>query len=527
MLRISYRLHFSYDYMTTWLSSSGWLPLLSGIMAFLVMCWSIRLCPFTKVEESFYIQAAHDFLYTTFDGSWDHIEFPGVVPRSFAGPAVLSTLVAPAVYFYEYWLGGCSENTCPFQTKAHAQYLVRMTQAVVFLACNRFYARALWKYTTESPTRTLFIYELLSYSSFHIIFYGGRLLSNTFSLSGCLVGYGLWLRGQKRKALFLLGLTAAILRMDTLLVLAVFFSPKVFWVSKKTRLFLLTELFLIIAVVSSFDGYVWRANTLVIAELESMKYNVFEGKATLWGTLPFYWYFAIALPKIFTAKLPLMAYAFFKEPCFRKNTIRAIVFVILYSFLPHKELRFIFPVIPIFHAHIALAISKYANQRNKRVSFLCAFIILISVFHTVTAHIISSNNYPGGEFMTNFVLKSELSPNQEPRLIHYNCPRLKVLLDVYPCMTGITRFLELRQPNDIVFVKRRECQSIAEAVRAFLPNRFTHLLIETPTLPASSEMVFEDQKFQFDQAFECFDHVDWRKIRAVNRPVAALYGNSL
>jgi alpha-1,6-mannosyltransferase len=64
--------------------------------------------PYTKVEESFNLQATHDIL--TFGLPWikgrpdpiqryDHIEFPGSVPRTFVGPLALAGVSWPLIEY--------------------------------------------------------------------------------------------------------------------------------------------------------------------------------------------------------------------------------------------------------------------------------------------------------------------------------------------------------------------------------------------------------------------------------------------
>lgn len=70
----------------------------AGLQLILLACIisNVFLAPYTKVEESFGVQAVHDFLHEGPNlSAYDHQEFPGVVPRSFIGDSLTVTSSSP------------------------------------------------------------------------------------------------------------------------------------------------------------------------------------------------------------------------------------------------------------------------------------------------------------------------------------------------------------------------------------------------------------------------------------------------
>ncbi len=84
------------------------------LMALLVpalVLFHLFVAPYSKVEESFNIQATHDILTYGIPplrnagpylaDKYDHFEFPGPVPRTFVGPLILAKMASPFAVLVE------------------------------------------------------------------------------------------------------------------------------------------------------------------------------------------------------------------------------------------------------------------------------------------------------------------------------------------------------------------------------------------------------------------------------------------
>jgi alpha-1,6-mannosyltransferase len=84
---------------------TAWLVVLAILPAIILL--HLRIAPYTKVEESFNVQAVHDILTygipwsnvsEQFSNQYDHMTFPGAVPRTFIGALALAGLSKPLLW---------------------------------------------------------------------------------------------------------------------------------------------------------------------------------------------------------------------------------------------------------------------------------------------------------------------------------------------------------------------------------------------------------------------------------------------
>lgn len=110
-----------------------------------------------------------------------------------------------------------------------------------------------------------------------------------------------------------------------------------------------------VAIAIAIDSWFWQ--TWMWAEGAVFWFNAVEGKSVAWGVSPWYTYFLVLLPKIAGLALPLALAGTVVEQRLRRYLLPAGVFVTLYSFLGHKEWRFVIYVVPLLNLGAAITLA--------------------------------------------------------------------------------------------------------------------------------------------------------------------------
>eukprot|EP01130_Rhizamoeba_saxonica_P015564 TRINITY_DN7025_c0_g1_i1.p1 TRINITY_DN7025_c0_g1~~TRINITY_DN7025_c0_g1_i1.p1 ORF type:complete len:476 (-),score=29.76 TRINITY_DN7025_c0_g1_i1:9-1436(-) len=385
----------------------------------------LLMCPYTKVEESFPLQATHDLLYHGSDiGRYDHHSFPGVVPRSFIGSIFMAILAKPILYF--------------IANKQMAQMVVRACLGIaISLSFRRFADKASDKMGSDIRIWLILIQSF----QFHLPFYFSRTLPNTYALGIVILAFSFILENRYHVAYSLITFAGIVFRGELVLlliplVLVPLLTSKITF--GKTVLFGILVALLSLATTILIDSYFWKR--WLWPEGEVMYFNVYLNKSSEWGVSPWYWYFMVAVPKTLLTTIVLLPIGVYY--CLRANfsplstlLISVTVYVAAYSILPHKELRFIFYAFPVLNLISSFGAAKITRKRHSYVSMGVFLLILSSLFLSVGFLHISSFNYPGG-YAFDQLHRIEDRDN------------IKVHIDTLPAMTGVTRFGEINPTWD-------------------------------------------------------------------------------
>ncbi|KAJ7961976.1 Mannosyltransferase [Quillaja saponaria] len=402
----------------------GYDLLLGSIAAFYVI-----MAPYTKVEESFNIQAMHDILHHQHHlDNYDHLEFPGVVPRTFIGALLVSVSASPFVLAMRLL----------HMPKIYGLLVVRMGLGCIILYTLKFLRHQI-RIKFGHQVEAFFV--ILTAVQFHLLFYCTRPLPNILALGLVNLAYGYWFKGHFYAALNSVIFATIIFRCDMLLLLGplglqLLLTKSVsLWNAIKSCI---TIGLLSIGLTILVDSIMWKR--LLWPEFEVFWFNSILNRSSEWGTHPFHWYFTSALPRSLLAAYPLSLLGILVDRRVRSFILPIFSFILLYSKLPHKELRFIISSVPVFNLSAAIAANRiYNNQKKtlwKFLFFMMMGLILISLGCTIITFMASYENYPSGHALQE-LHQIGLANDTKEQWVH---------IDTFSAMNGISRFCENGSP---------------------------------------------------------------------------------
>ena len=458
---------------------------------------SLITCPYSKVEESFSLQATHDVFYhgirpaltaawRSGDGGsdlpYDHLQYPGVVPRTFAGPIILG-YACRIISLLLYPIFDLAAHPLLVQALARGILLALNIHAMHRLAVaadNKFSLRLTFD-GKNNPTIGGYLL-LVTAAQFHLPFYFSRMLPNVFALILVIHAYADWLSGRSRRAAAWLVAATSIFRCDVLILLftvgLTMLIRREMTIVQAVQTGVVTGLISLILTVP-VDSAMW--GRWLWPEGEVLFFNTVENKSSEWGTSPWHWYATSALPKAMLLSSLLAPLSVIRIPEMieiwvlnrtEKNAsgtynyfdgrvlpfvLPIIGFVGLYSKLPHKEIRFIFPALSMLNLSAALGLAGlhraafpvrkekgegHAKESSKKtripsyltkILFMCGLGCVFVTFAGSSIFVaVSARNYPGGEALALLQrhIEAKDTSNQE----------ISIYVDVASAMSGVSLF---------------------------------------------------------------------------------------
>ncbi|XP_034485857.1 probable Dol-P-Man:Man(7)GlcNAc(2)-PP-Dol alpha-1,6-mannosyltransferase isoform X2 [Drosophila innubila] len=321
-----------------------------------------------------------------------------------------------------------------------------------------------------------------------------RPLPNIFALPLVLYAIAYWMRGQYKPFIICSGISIIVFRSELALFLGLLLALDL--LQQKLSVDGLLKVALpagvcILAATVLVDSFFWRR--LLWPEGEVLWYNTILNKSSNWGTSPLLWYFYSALPRAMGVSLAFVPIGIYFEPRIRPLALSALGFVLLYSLLPHKELRFIIYVFPVLNIAAACACQRMWMNSAKSawhsfVALIAASHLLFNVLITIFLLVVSGTNYPGGAALSRLHRLEATNPN------------VSVHIANLAAQSGVSRFMEIH--SDWTYSKD-ETMNYTQAEMA----RYSHLLVEAKNKHNTELWTTLQEDFETLEFVDCFNSI--------------------
>ncbi|CAD6190122.1 unnamed protein product [Caenorhabditis auriculariae] len=272
--------------------------------------------------------------------------------RSYLHPAIIAVFFKLLQFF-------------DFDYRFLVYQLPRIIHALLFSLGDISYYRLCYRL---SKTSRIALFSFASYLTCWFVFYcGPRTLSNSLETSLTLIALT-WFpfEGAHEHAYtipyIVIGLVTIIIRPTVALIWIVFGIHHLTYCWSK----LYVVFALVVPTTITVIGTCVVFESLALGELNLplwnfLSFNVLKGGSAMFGVHPWYWYFTEGLPSVLSVQFFLAVFALIGLHPLLPSYLpfcASAVYVVFHSFLPHKEQRFLLPIIPFLCLYTGVAIDK-------------------------------------------------------------------------------------------------------------------------------------------------------------------------